>query len=358
MKKITASFLVVMLVLTWVSWKLDELRTPEVVCISPNVSAEGYVLPLTAVEGQEDHCFVYQLEETGSYFSPLVARRVSVFERSRDNQNIIVSGLSGWNVEIVLYTSRTLTGDSVAVKRWETSGFSGRVEVICGEGNEVLQAAFDSIKAMPFFKNLNVIWENDRLVLTGADRFTASRLQTALIESSLPSETFTIHDYAWADETLLQGKNLWQLAGAFSFICLLVRVGLAMLKVEYHRKSKALQTYYLVDYLWENSVRFLAEIILLTLSIFVGFAMLKWLWEIQLTLPTGFLPDGSIFDMKHYRIWLNNNFPSDGISDYGRELSKELKGTYRSACLKSMVLLAVGFIPFEYAIKKRIAPYR
>lgn len=353
MKKITASFLVVMLVLTWVSWKLDELRTPEVVCISPNVSAEGYVLPLTAVEGQEDHCFVYQLEETGSYFSPLVARRINVFERSRDNQNIIVSGLSGWNVEIVLYTSRTLTGDSVAVKRWETSGFSGRVEVICGEGNEVLQAAFDSIKAMPFFKNLNVIWENDRLVLTGADRFTASRLQTALIESSLPSETFTIHDYAWADETLLQGKNIWQLAGAFSIICILVRCGFILLRTEYRRGSEALRTYYFTDYLRENSVRLLIKIIFLTLGIFIGFAALKWLWEIHLTLPTGFLPDGSIFDIKHYRIWLEYTFPADGMSEYGRELSKELKETYHSACVKSIVLLAAGLIPFEYAVKRK-----
>ena len=66
LKKITASFLLVMMVLTWVSWKLDELRTPEVICVSPNVSAAGYILPLAVVKGQDDYCYVYQLEETRS----------------------------------------------------------------------------------------------------------------------------------------------------------------------------------------------------------------------------------------------------------------------------------------------------
>lgn len=353
LKKITASFLLVMMVLTWVSWKLDELRTPEVICVSPNVSAAGYILPLAAVKGQDDYCSVYQLEETGSYFSPLVARRVSVFERFRDNQNVTVSGLSGGDLEIVLYANRTLTGDTIAVKRWENSGFFGRVEVTCQEGKKVLQSAFDQIKGMSFLENLTVTWENDRLVLLGADRFTASRLQTALIESGLPSEIFTVRDYAWADETMIQGKNIWQLAGAFSIICILVRCGFILLRTEYRRGLEALRTYYFTDYLRENSVRLLIKIIFLTLGIFIGFAALKWLWEIHLTLPTGFLPDGSIFDIKHYRIWLEYTFPADGMSEYGRELSKELKETYHSACVKSIVLLAAGLIPFEYAVKRK-----
>lgn len=352
-KKIAASFFLVMLVLTWVSWKLDELRVPEVVCTSPTVSAKGYILPLAAVEGQDDHCFVYQLEETGSYFSPLVARRVSVFERSRDNQNVTVSGLSGWDVEIVLYTSRTLTGDSVAVKRWANGGFSGRVEVTCEEGKAALQSVFDQIKVMPFLENLNITWESDRLVLTGADRFTARRLQTVLIESGLSEETLTVRDYAWADETLTQGKNFWQLAGIFSFICILVRCGLAMLKVEYRCGSEALQIYYLADYLRENSVRLLAKIIFLTLGVFVGFAALKWLWEIHLTLPTGFLPDKSIFDLEHYRLWLENAFPADGMSDYGRELSRKLKEMCLWGLIESVLLLAAGFIPIKHKVKKR-----
>ena len=206
---------------------------------------------------------------------------------------------------------------------------------------------------MPFLENLNITWESDRLVLTGADRFTARRLQTVLIESGLSEETLTVRDYAWADETLTQGKNFWQLAGIFSFICILVRCGLAMLKVEYRCGSEALQIYYLADYLRENSVRLLAKIIFLTLGVFVGFAALKWLWEIHLTLPTGFLPDESIFDLEHYRLWLENAFPADGMSDYGRELSRKLKEMCLWGLIESVLLLAAGFIPIKHKVKKR-----
>ena len=348
LKKLAAGFRLVMFALTWFSWKLDELRTPEVVCVSPDPSANGYILPLAAVERQDEHCFVWQLEETGSYFSPLAARRLAVVERSRDKQNVTVSGLSGRDIEIVLYASRPLTGDTAAVKRPENGGFSGRVEAVCGEGKEALQSAFEPIRAMPFLESLTVIWEGNRLVLTGADRFTAMRLQTALTESGLSEETLTVWDYTWADKMLTQGKNLWKLAGTAALIGLLVRCGIHLLQAEYRRGSDALQGCYPADYLRDNSVRLLTETIFLTIGLFIILAMLKWLWEITLTLPAGFLPDGSVFDPEHYRLWLKNTFPTDKVSDYGRELSGKLKGTYLWALVESAVLLMVGLIPIKH----------
>lgn len=232
---------------------------------------------------------------------------------------------------------------------------SGRVEITCSQGQEILTEAFVSVRANPSLAELEVSWERERLVLAGADLFTSQRLETALMRAGLAANTLTIQDYAWADEVLIQSGELWRLAGVLALIWLFVRSILALGQYEYHRGLHALKKCYLSEYIWQNSVRLLAETVAIVAGGLVCIALLQWLWQVKLTLPTGFLPEGSIFDQEHYKIWWTKTFPADFVSPFGRQLAKTLKQTYLFAAVEVIALLvAAGLVPITKIISEGI----
>lgn len=86
---------------------------------------------------------------------------------------------------MVLYASRSLQGETVPVALWEDEIPPGRVEVTCGQGQSALAQAFAAVRTEPALAGLEAGWEDERLVLTGADLFSAQRLETALIQAGL-----------------------------------------------------------------------------------------------------------------------------------------------------------------------------
>lgn len=127
--RLGAVFFVAMVALTFVSWRLDGLRTPYVSCVAPESGqlADGKgirthydaVIPLEALQGSEDQRFVYLVEETGRFFSPVVARRVDVLLLAQEEGRAAVSNVFTSGARIVRFASRPLMGDAVPVKKWE-----------------------------------------------------------------------------------------------------------------------------------------------------------------------------------------------------------------------------------------------
>ncbi len=118
-------FLAAMAVLTLVSWKLDELRTPQVLCVEPapgSVGEQAYesILPLECVQIEDSRCFVYIVEETTSWFYPVAARQVEVLLQDMDNANAAVSGVYR-GLQVVRLSSRPLLGQTVPVRVWEAT---------------------------------------------------------------------------------------------------------------------------------------------------------------------------------------------------------------------------------------------
>ena len=116
-------FLLAMLTFTFLSWKLDNLRTPQVLCVTPGrgrVNGVYYdqVVPAEAVHGSAAYYYVYVAEESSSYFHPTVARRVSVQLTDFDEVNAAIQ-ISDSEASVVWLSERELTESAVPIRVWE-----------------------------------------------------------------------------------------------------------------------------------------------------------------------------------------------------------------------------------------------
>lgn len=116
-------FLVAMLAFTFLSWKLDGLRTPQVLCVSPGrgqVGGTSYdqVIPAAALYDNGSYYYVYVVEESGSYFHPVVAQRTSVRLVDSDGAYAAVQ-ISREDPSVVWISERELTESAVPVRVWE-----------------------------------------------------------------------------------------------------------------------------------------------------------------------------------------------------------------------------------------------
>ena len=118
-------YLALMLALTFLSWKLDGLRMPLVLCVEPirAALADEYggqrvytcVLPLDVLRQDGDEWYVYQVDDTASAFTPLMAKRKPVVILAATQNQAAVRGVYGSSPRIVRYASRPLYGESVSV---------------------------------------------------------------------------------------------------------------------------------------------------------------------------------------------------------------------------------------------------
>lgn len=112
-------FLLLMLFFTFVSHHLDVLRTPQVLCVTPEpgvVNGTSYrlVVPSEAVfPGAEP--YVYVVEDTLSRFYPVAARQASVRVLDSGDGKTAVDGLYR-EARVVRFADRALTGGPVPVR--------------------------------------------------------------------------------------------------------------------------------------------------------------------------------------------------------------------------------------------------
>ena len=316
-----AFFLLAMVFFTFVSLKLDILRTPQVLCAVParmELAGQTYhcVLPAEAV-GLES---VWVAGESKSAFYPFIAREARTTERASEAGWTAVDGISSLS-QVVWFSDRFLSGGTVPVRQWEERPLAGRVEVLCPpEGEEALRDYMER-----FQRGWGLSWEWDRLVVENVDLFTAQQAEAALRQAGVEA---LVLDYAWGPAVQTQSGRLWL---AWAAVLGLVLLGILIWdqgQLELDRAREGLEDSYLGGYLETSGVRLLAKGIALAAGIFLAILALGWLWKAPVELPRGFLPEGSVFDWAHYRQWTAAAFPEGLLSDYGAKLAADLRRGY------------------------------
>lgn len=128
MKKIVVrcctGFLIAMTVLTFLSWKLDTLCTPQVMIAEPKygtIDGKGYecVLPKEVLHQEGSSWYLYIVEKSTSYFYPLNARRVEISIQAQDETQVAISGIYTNGLRVVRFSSRPLNGSTVPICLWK-----------------------------------------------------------------------------------------------------------------------------------------------------------------------------------------------------------------------------------------------
>lgn len=189
-------------------------------------------------------------------------------------------------------------------------------------------------------------WDDGRWTLTDVDPFTAQYLGAALRQIGLSEEQFLVLDYSWADEAARYSAQLWQITGAFCLLYLLGALIIEQAQREYQSVEKAMQTQYLSQYLSQRGERLIIKLILLVPVLLIAAVLIRWLWRVEPFLPTGFLPEGSIFDAGHYLQWIRITFSEGHLSEYGFKLGKTLPFLYGTALAISIleILVTIGLL--------------
>lgn len=343
-------FLLVMLIFTFLSWKLDALRTPWVCCVSVrggSIDGTSYdaVIPIEAVYTSGTSKYIYTLETGGySWFYPVIVRRREVIVQAENAEKAALQGKYP-ATQIVQFADRPLSGGTVSVQVWDGSlsgSGDGWVELLGGSpqaGATLRQAG----------KGWSVSWEDDRLVVRGADRFTAQEALT-LLRLDYPGARAL--DYSWSPAVLRLSSRIWMGAAAVAAVIVLCRLAWLCGKREATLFRIALKTRYWQDYINEVSVRLLAEAVALAVGIFLTAMLIRWLWNVPITVPGSFLPEGSIVEWEHYRQWISSTFPPGQLSENAVELAGQLRKEYRLAGAECAAI-AVGCAVWMKLFPKR-----
>jgi len=223
----------------------------------------------------------------------------------------------------------------------------GWVEVIVQEGaaaEQVLRQAADQEGW-----DQTIDRDSDRLVIWSEHRFAAQIIQAALENQGVQAEVL---DYAWAPAVLAQSGGLWLVWGALLGLWLLWALFWAQARQEWDSAQGALEDRYWGEYLSDAGVRLLAKAIGLSVGVIVTILLLQWLWRAQVTLPPGLLPEGSVFDAGHYRLWAQNTFPDGRCSAYSADLAARLRLGHLLAAAECAALTA-GVVSLRRKIKHK-----
>lgn len=321
--KIIIGFLLLMLILAFLSYKLDILRTPKVVLAEPvraSIHETDYncVLPRESVYRENGTSYIYIVEKTNSPFYSEIARRVEVKLEDEEGVFAAVSGIYINGLQVIQLSSRPVMGSTMPVEVVEKPQISeGRVEVVPGDNREAVERICTEL----FPKNPPV-WEDDRFIIQEPTIFTAQQLQTLLQREGL--ENVWVLDYSWAGEVLDQSRTLWQPVAAILALCLIAWMIRRQIQMEWERGRVAMKNQYPGAYLSEASVRLLAKVIILLVAVFSAVLLIRYLIGFPMVLPPTLLPQSGLFQWNQYQMWQWDTFPRGMCSPYAQALREEL----------------------------------
>ena len=145
--------------------------------------------------------------------------------------------------------------------------------------------------------------ENDRLVLAEVTLFTAQQADAALTHAGITD--VRVLDYSWGKELLRQLVTLRRMGMALAAIAALLAWGIAALPC------------------------------LLAVAL-----LARWLWQVEIVLPAGLIPAGSLFDRAHYAAWLERTFPAGHCSAYAAALRQTIVQSLRLGTASGLAFLA------------------
>lgn len=216
----------------------------------------------------------------------------------------------------------------------------GRVEVLCGENAEAVRQV---CAAVPELAEDEPSWEEERLVFNNPDLFTAQRAGTALAQANLADGVLVL-DYSWATQVLAQSGRLWRVAAAFAALWLLFLAARWQVTLELRRSREALEHQYLGAYLSDSAVRLMEKAIAFVAGAFGAALLVRYLVKCSVVLPSTLLPQGSLFQLSHYRQWQEYTFPEGVLSAYGRTLQSQLLCSHCLAALEWVVLILLAVV--------------
>lgn len=355
LKRFTALFCLTLLLLAWCSKTLDDQQTPRVYCTAPSAGTfaddSGEIQSYSAVLlkealhfDQDGACAIYVASDSSSFFSPVVTKAVSVYVMAETPDSAAVTGLPSNEKRIILYANRPLTGNAEAVRIWDDERNSARgwVEVYCASDERALRQAAESAEAELRQMGLDIRWEKNHLVCPNAGLFTAQQVKTVLVRTGMNAEQMELRDYSWANAVLEQSRRLWQPAAALAAMLLSVRASAIVLRSYRERcaAGKDRRTCKKMQY-----VRYRPTDILLVMgTVILCLVLVHRLWRIEPVLPTGFLPNGSIFVTSHYRQWWRETFPRNGMSAAAQDLLSALHRAHLLAAVEAVVLLTAAVL--------------
>ena len=203
----------------------------------------------------------------------------------------------------------------------------------------------------PQLADLSVWQENGaRWSLSEAELFTAQHLETALAGAGLPDGGAQVLDYSWAQSFLTTAVRLWQTVAAFCLLVLLVRLAGRLVLREVAQMRTALRAVYPAQYLRQNGEHLLKLLIALVPLLLAAALLVRWLCGVSYFLPTGFLPEGSLFVWGHYIQWMADTFPPDCLSPYAMQLKEILAIAYSGACVISALWIFLTFCLLHYKL--------
>lgn len=343
--RITAAFLFVMTILTFLSWRLNHLRTPFVTVVEPirasiNEHTHSCVLPSSTVDREFGDSCIYIVEKTKSPFYPLIAKRTKIKVEDEANGQAAVSGIYTNGLMAANFTSRPLVGATMPVKVVENpQPLGGWVELLTDDPD----TALDILEQ--HFPEQTPALEEDRIVLHAPTLFTAQ--ETELLLSSVGLQVQTL-DYSWGPAMLEQGRHLWKPLAALLTVVLLLALIACVVKKQWSTAGAALQSQYLSDYLRENIVSLLTMAILLVVSVFACILLLRYGIHFPIALPPTLLPQTRLFNGEAYRMWMQTTFPEGLCSPSGTALMHQLSHVYTVdrllliGCVAASILIFCG----------------
>ena len=219
----------------------------------------------------------------------------------------------------------------------------GRVEVLAPD----LPAAEQALAPVAAEWGWTPGREGERLIVPSESPFAAPAVRAALAGAGMEGQVL---DYAWAPAVAAQSGTLWLGWGAVWGLWLLWSLLWAQGRTEWNRAQAVLERQYPGEYLSDAGVRLLAKAIVLAVGAVAAILALQWLWRTELVLPSGLLPEGTLFDPAHYRQWTQNAFPDGLCSDYGAALAAKLRLGHALAAVECAAL-AVGAAALRSAVK-------
>lgn len=321
--KIIIGFLLFMLILAFLSYKLDVMRTPKVVLAEPvraSINEKDYncVLPRESVYRENETSYIYIVEKTSSPFYSMIARRVEVKLEDEEGIFAAVSGIYINGLQVIQLSSRPVVGSTMPVEIIEEPQIlEGRVEVLAGDNREAVEQICTDL----FPKN-SPVWEEDRLVIQEPTVFTAQQIQTLLQREGL--ENVWVLDYSWAGEVLHQSGTLWQPVAAILALCLIVWMIRRQIQTEWERGRAAMESQYPGAYLSDAAVRLLSKVIVMIVAVFAAVLLIQYLIRFPMALPPTLLPQTRLFQWDQYQMWQWNTFPEGMCSAYAQALGEKL----------------------------------
>ena len=180
--------------------------------------------------------------------------------------------------------------------------------------------------------------ENDRLVLAEVTLFTAQQADAALTHAGITD--VRVLDYSWGKELLRQLVTLRRMGMALAAIAALLWWLACGVRRELRCAGAALRHSYWQEWLPGHAAALLAWGIAALPCLLAVALLARWLWQVEIVLPAGLIPAGSLFDRAHYAAWLERTFPAGHCSAYAAALRQTIVQSLRLGTASGLAFLA------------------